>query len=261
MAYQNISVERDENIAVITVNRPQVRNALNVATLRELGEALDELAVDPAVRAIVLTGAGDRAFVAGADINELRALGSSQEAEAFAQHGQGVFYKIEQIDKPVIVAVNGYALGGGCELALAGDIRLAADTARFGQPEINLGIIPGFGGTQRLSRAVGKSAAKLLILTGEMIDAQEALRLGLVDRLYPLAELLPAAKALAKALAAKAPVALALAKRAINLGLETSLERGLGLEVALFGQVCATEDRLEGTSAFLEKRQPSYKGR
>lgn len=261
VAFQNLTVERDDNVAVVTINRPRVRNVLNVATLQELADAFDELDADPAVRAIVCTGAGDRAFAAGADINELRALGSNQEAEGFAQHGQTVFYKIEQLDKPVIMAINGYALGGGCELALAGDIRLAADNARFGQPEINLGIIPGFGGTQRLPRVVGKSAAKLLIMAGEPIDAQEALRLGLVDRLYPPAELLPAAMALAKSLAAKAPVALAQAKQAINQGLETSLERGLAREVALFGQVCTTEDRVEGTSAFLEKRQPVYKGR
>jgi enoyl-CoA hydratase len=261
VAFQNLTVQRDDNVAVVTINRPQVRNALNIATLGELADAFDELAADPTVRAVVCTGAGDRAFVAGADINELRALSSSQEAEAFAQNGQDVFFKIEQLEKPVVMAINGYALGGGCELALAGDIRLAADNARFGQPEINLGIIPGFGGTQRLPRLIGKSAAKLMILSGEPIDAQEALRLGLVDRVYPPAELLPAALALAKSLATKAPVALAYAKQAINQGLEFILERGLGREVALFGQVCTTEDRVEGTSAFLEKRPPVYKGR
>lgn len=259
--YQNILIERDEHIAVITINRPQVRNALDALTLRELGAAVDEIEADQTVRALVVTGAGDRAFVAGADINEIRDLVGAQEAEAFAQNGQGVLYKMEQLPKPVIAAINGYALGGGAELALAADIRLAADTARLGFSEINLGIFPGFGGTQRLPRLIGRSAAKLMIFTGKMIDAREALRLGLVDRVYPVAELLPAAKALAKTLATKAPVAMALAKQAVNLGMETSLERGTSLEVRLFGQVCASEDRVEGTRAFLEKRQPEFKGR
>ncbi len=261
MAYQNILVEREDKIAVVTINRPQVRNALDVATVREIGAAVDELAADEGVRAIVFTGAGDRAFVAGADINELRAIESAAQAEEFARYGQAVFSRLEQLEKPVIMAINGFALGGGCELAMAGDIRLAADTAKLGQPEINLGIFPGYGGTQRLPRLVGKGAAKLMIMAGEMIDAQEALRLGLVDRVVPAADLLPTAKALAKTLAEKAPVALALAKKAIDQGLERSLADGLALEASLFGQVAATEDRREGTSAFLEKRKPSFRGR
>jgi enoyl-CoA hydratase len=259
--FQNILVERDESIAIVTINRPQVRNALNSATLRELAAAVDQLGADQAVRALVVTGAGDRAFVAGADINEIRDLADPQAAEAFSQVGQGVFYKLEQMPKPVIAAINGYALGGGAELALSADIRLAAETAKVGFSEINLGIFPGFGGTQRLPRLIGRSAAKLLIFTGEMIEASEAYRLGLVDRVYPAAELLPAARALAKTLATKAPVAIALAKQAIDQGLETNLERGTSLEVRLFGEVCASEDRVEGTRAFLEKRPPQFKGR
>ena len=261
MAYENLIVEHEDNIAVITINRPQVRNALNGATIAEISAAVDELANDPAVRAIVFTGSGDRAFVSGADINELRALQSRQDAEEFAQRGQDVFYKVEQTAKPVIVAVNGAAIGGGCELAMAGDVRVAAENARFGQTEINLGIIPGFGGTQRLPRIVGKGMAKWMIMSGELIDAQEALRLGLVERVVPAAELLATAKAMAKTLAAKAPVAIANAKEAINLGMERDLEHGLALEATLFGEVCATEDRVEGTSAFLEKRPANFKGR
>ncbi|MHB1007622.1 MAG: enoyl-CoA hydratase-related protein [Chloroflexota bacterium] len=260
MAYENLIVEREGNFAVVTINRPKVLNALNRATLNELALAVDELAKDPAVRAVVITGAGEKSFVSGADVNELRALTSSADAEEFSQLGQNAFYRIEQMDRPVIVAINGYALGGGCELALAGDIRIAADTARLGQPEINLGIIPGYGGTQRLPRLIGKSAAKLLVLSGDMIDAAEALRLGLVDRVVPAAELMSVAKDLARKLAGKAPLAVAHAKTAINLGMERELERGISLEITLFGQVCATEDRVEGTSAYLEKRKPAFKG-
>lgn len=261
MAYENLLIEREDGVAVVTFNRPQVRNALNRATLAELAQAIDELEADPGVRAVVLTGAGDRAFVAGADINELRAMGDAAEAQAFAAYGQGVFNRLEQMAKPVIVAINGYALGGGCEMAMACDIRLAADTAQLGQPEINLGIFPGYGGSQRLPRLVGRGAAKLMIMTGEMVSAQEALRLGLVDRVVPAAELLAVAKALAKNLASKAPVALALAKKAINTGLDYGLERAIAYEAELFGQVAETEDRREGTAAFLEKRKPEFKGR
>jgi enoyl-CoA hydratase len=261
VAYQNLLLERDESVALITINRPQARNALDGATLRELGAALDLLAADETARALVITGAGERAFVAGADIKELHALRSAREAEQFAERGQAVFQKLELLPKPVIMALNGYALGGGLELALAGDIRLAAAGVKLGQPEINLGLIPGFGGTQRLPRLIGEGAAKLLIFTGEPIETEEALRLGLVDFVVPAAELLPAALALAKRLAAKAPLALALAKRAINEGQETTLERACALEVALFGQVAATADRQEGTAAYLEKREPRWQGR
>ena len=197
MDYENLIVERGEGIAVITFNRPKFLNSLNSATVRELGAALDELGADPEVRALVLTGSGDKAFIAGADIGEFPDLPAARDAAAYAQRGQVVLNKIESLPKPVIAAVNGYALGGGCELMMACDIRLAADTARVGQPEINLGIIPGFGGTQRLPRLVGRGAAKLLCMAGDMIDAQEALRIGLVDRVVPAAGLLDEAKALA----------------------------------------------------------------
>ena len=260
MRYENILLEREENIGIITINRPKVLNALNEATLFELEAALDELAADKQVRAIIITGAGEKAFVAGADIGELQALPSPAAGLAKCQRGQSLLFKIENLPKPVIMAINGFALGGGCELAMAGDIRLAADTARLGQPEINLGIIPGYGGTQRLPRLVGKGMAKLLIFTGDMISAEEALRIGLVDKVVPATELMEAARGLARQLAAKAPVALALAKASINQGLEVDLERGCALEAANFAIICSTGDRLEGTSAFLEKRKPSFKG-
>lgn len=261
MGYENILLERDGGVAWITINRPHVLNALNDATVLELGRALDELEPDDSVRVLVITGAGDKAFIAGADIKELQALTSAAEGQEKSLRGLRLLSKIEKFSRPVIMAINGYALGGGCELAMAGDIRLASDSAKLGQPEINLGIIPGWGGTQRLSRLVGKGAAKLLVFTGEMIDAAEALRLGLVDRVYPAAEFREKVAAFAGALAEKAPVALRLAKASINEGLETDLERGCYIEAANFGVVCATEDRVEGTGAFLEKRKPDFKGR
>lgn len=261
MDYQNLIVEREEAIGIITINRPRALNALSMATMRELDAAIDELAADPAVRVIILTGAGDRAFVAGADISEFNNLPSAKVATEYALRGQAVLNKMEALSKPIIAALNGFALGGGCELAMSCDIRLAADTARLGQPEINLGIIPGYGGTQRLPRLVGRGAAKLLCLTGDMIDAHEALRLGLVDRVLPAAELPAEAKALAHKLAAKAPVALALIKQAINNGLEGSLAQGLSYEAAQFGLVFDTEDRVEGVNAFLQKRQAEWQGR
>ena len=261
MEYQNLIVEREDGIAIITMNRPKVMNALSMATMHDLDAAIDELAADPEVGAIVLTGAGEKAFVGGADIAEFNSLESAGEAAAYALRGQAVLGKIETLSKPVIAAINGYALGGGCELAMACDLRLAADTARLGQPEINLGIIPGYGGTQRLPRLVGPGQAKLLCFSGDMIDAAEALRIGLVDRVVPAADLLAEAKALARKLAAKAPVALALIKQAINAGLEGSLAGGLAYEAAQFGLVFDTEDRVEGVSAFLAKRKAEWKGR
>lgn len=261
MEYETLIVEREEGVGLITFNRPQVLNALSMATMRELDAALDELAAAPQVRAIVLTGAGEKAFVAGADISEFNNLASAREATDYALRGQAVLNKIEALPKPVIAAINGFALGGGCELAMACDIRLAADTARLGQPEINLGIIPGYGGTQRLARLVGRGRANLLCLTGEMIDAAEALRIGLVDRVVPAADLLSEAKALARKLAGQAPVALALIKQAIRVGLEGSLAEGLTYEAAQFGVVFDTEDRWEGVTAFLEKRKPAWTGR
>ncbi len=264
--YEHLLVERGEasvqgwRVAVITIDRPHVLNALNSDTLDELQAVLDELSTDPSVGAIVLTGAGERSFVAGADIRQFQELSSAVEASRFALRGQAVLNAIESLAKPVIAAVNGYALGGGCELAMACDIRLAADVARFGQPEINLGMIPGYGGTQRLARLVGRGGAELLCLTGDPIDAAEALRLGLVDRVFPAADLLDEARALALKLCSKPPVALALIKQAIRVGLEGSLAEGLAYEAAQFGLAFDTQDRQEGVAAFLEKRKPRWKG-
>jgi enoyl-CoA hydratase len=261
MEYQYLLVDKEDNIAILTINRPDKYNALNDEVVAEISAALDELAANDNARAIVITGAGEKAFVSGADIGMLRAMKSSAETVANSRRGQAMMLKIENLPKPVIAAVNGYALGGGLELAMACDIRIAADTAKLGQPEINLGLNPGYGGTQRLPRLVGKGMAKLLILTGDMIDAQEALRIGLVEKVVPLAELMVEAKALAKKLAAKPPLALAACKEAINLGLEVDLERGLSIESLEFGALSTTEDYKEGTSAFLEKRKPVFKGR
>jgi enoyl-CoA hydratase len=255
MTYENILVEGKENYAVITLNRPKVLNALNQKLMAELGAAFDKLGADESVRTIVLTGAGDRSFAAGADIGEFNVLPSASAAAEFARQGQAVMNKIERLPKPVIAAINGYALGGGCELAMACDIRIATDTARLGQSEINLGIIPGYGGTQRLPRLVGKGAAKLLCLTGDRITAQEALHLGLVDKVVPAADLQ------AEAEAGKAPVAAAIIKQAINVGTEGTLADGLAFEAAQFGLAFDTRDRIEGVNAFLEKRQPTWQGR
>jgi enoyl-CoA hydratase len=260
MAYTHLLIEREDQIGIILFNRPQVLNALGEDTMKELDAAIHELAADPEVGAIILTGAGQKAFVAGADIGEFNSLASAREATEYALRGQAVLERIECLPKPVIAAINGFALGGGCELAMACDVRLAADSARLGQPEINLGIIPGYGGTQRLARLVGRGQAKLLCMTGDMIDATEALRIGLVDRVVPAADVLDEAKALAHKLAGKAPVALALIKEAINRGLEGPLASGLAHEAAQFGLVFDTEDRVEGVSAFLEKRKPTWKG-
>jgi enoyl-CoA hydratase len=260
MDYKNILVTREERIGIVTFNRPQVLNALNHATMVELSAAIDELGGDEGVRCVVLTGAGPKAFVAGADINELRAIASPSQASGFAAWGQAVLFKIENLDKPVIAAINGYALGGGCELAMACDIRVAADSAKLGQPEINLGLIPGYGGTQRLPRLVGKGYAKWMILSGDAISAQEALRIGLVDQVLPAAELMQSVKELARKISGKAPLAVRFAKRCVNVGLETDLATACAFEASQFGLACGTEDRLEGTAAFLEKRLAQFKG-
>jgi enoyl-CoA hydratase len=260
MNTQHIRVDVKDTIAVITVNRPKVLNALNVATMLELDAAIEGLMADDQVGAIVLTGAGDRSFVGGADIREFNSLASAHAAAQYALRGQAILDHIERGPKPVIAAINGFALGGGCELAMACDIRLAADTARLGQPEINLGILPGYGGTQRLPRLVGRGMAKLLCLTGDMISADEALRIGLVDRVVPAAELMAEAEALARKLASKAPVARALIKQAINVGLAGSLEEGLAYEAAQFGLVFDTQDRIEGVTAFVERRPAQWSG-
>ncbi|OQB28849.1 MAG: putative enoyl-CoA hydratase echA8 [Chloroflexi bacterium ADurb.Bin180] len=261
MEYHNLLIQLEGGVLTITFNRPQVLNALNAATMAELSAAIAEAEQDASVRCVILTGAGEKSFVAGADIKELRAIADGPSGAEFATRGQEILFRIENLTKPVIAAINGYALGGGCELAMACDIRIAADTAKLGQPEINLGIIPGYGGTQRLVRLVGKGQAKWLVLSGETISAQEALRIGLVDRVVPAGELMAVALDLARRIAAKPPIAVALAKSVINAGSETDLATACAYEASQFGLACATEDRLEGTAAFLEKRQPSFKGK
>jgi enoyl-CoA hydratase len=260
MPYEHLLVERDAAVAIVTINRPQVLNALNAATLGELEHVMRDLRADEGVRAIVLTGAGEKAFVAGADIHELATL-TPDAAKAHAAMGQRVFSLIEHLGKPVVAAINGYALGGGCELAMACTLRLAADTAKFGQPEIRLGLTPGFAGTQRLPRLVGKGRAMELILGGGMIDAAEAFRIGLVNRIGPAAGLMDDARTLARALAASAPVALRYAMEAIHHGLETTFAEGCFVEASLFGLAAATGDMREGTRAFVEKRKPEFTGR
>jgi enoyl-CoA hydratase len=260
MTFDNLLCDRDGAVAVLTFNRPKVLNALDAATLRDLEAALDAVGSDDEVRAIILTGSGEKAFVAGADINELAVLTPTQGKE-HARHGQRVFDRIEQLGKPVIAAINGFALGGGCELALACTIRIAADTARLGQPEINLGIIPGYAGSQRLPRLVGKGRALEILLTGDMVSAQRAYEIGLVNQVVPAAELMTAARAMAQNLASKAPVAARYIIEAVNHGLDVALAQGQALETSLFGAIASTEDTKEGTRAFLEKRKAAWKGR
>lgn len=260
MTFDNLLLERDGAVAILTFNRPKVLNALNAATLGELEAALHALQSDDDVRAVVLTGAGEKAFVAGADINELAVLTPAQGKE-HARHGQRVFDLIEHLGKPVIAAINGFALGGGCELAMACTLRVAADTARLGQPEINLGIIPGYAGSQRLPRLVGKGRALEILLTGDMIGAQRAHEIGLVNQVVPAADLVAAAKKLAETLAGKAPIATRYILEAVNHGLDVPLGQGQFLETALFGAIASTEDTREGTTAFLEKRKATWKGR
>ena len=260
MAFDNLLIERDNAVAIVTINRPKVLNALDIATLDDLRRAVLELKRDDGVRTIVITGSGDKSFVAGADINEFLA-NSPTSGRDQALAGQHVFDLIENLGKPVIAAVNGYALGGGCELAMACTLRLAADTAKFGQPEINLGLVPGYGGTQRLPRLVGKGKAMELILTGTPIAAAEAERIGLVNRVVPAAELMTEAKKLASALAAQAPLATAYTIHAINHGVEMPFAQACAYEATLFGLAFATEDMREGTRAFLEKRKPVFRGK
>jgi enoyl-CoA hydratase len=255
-----VEVSREGAVAVVTVNRPEALNALNTETNEVLLATLRELSPDDAVRAVVLTGGGDKAFVAGADIAEMSGL-SAEQARRFGALGQAVMSGIEAAPQPWIAAVNGFALGGGCELALACDIRLASDKAKFGQPEINLGITPGFGGTQRLSRNVGEGWAKYLVLSGRIIRADEALRIGLVQAVFPKDELLTQAMKLAEELAGKSPLAMRYCKAAVNAAADTDLATGQGIERDLFALAFATEDQTEGMTAFLEKRSPEFGGR
>jgi enoyl-CoA hydratase len=260
MSFDNLLLERDGAVAVLTINRPQVLNALNAPTIAALRRAVLELKHDDAIRAVILTGAGEKAFVAGADINEL-AVQRPVDGKEHALRGQHVLDLIENLGKPVIAAINGYALGGGCELAMACTLRVAADTARLGQPEINLGIIPGYAGTQRLARLVGKGAALDLLLLGRHITAADALQIGLVNRVVPAADLMTEAKTLASELAAKPPIAVRSILEAVNRGLDMPLDKAQFLEATLFGLLASTDDMREGTSAFLEKRKAEFKGR
>lgn len=256
---KNILFEKKEGIGFITIHRPDKLNALNRETMDELECLLYEIEKDEEVKVIVITGAGEKAFVAGADIKELHEL-TPLKAKEFSEKGQAIFSMIEKMKKPVICAVNGFALGGGCELALSCHIRIASKNAKFGQPEVKLGLIPGYGGTQRLTRLVGKGIANELILTGDMIDAEEALRIGLVNKVVEPAELMPTCINIAKKIMANSPVAIKLSLHAISMGADMSLEEGLALEANLFSLCFASEDAKEGTKAFLEKRQPSFKG-
>ena len=260
MAFDNVLLERDGATAIVTINRPKVLNALNGQTLDELRRAFLDLRDDGEVRVLILTGAGEKSFVAGADINEL-ARQTPTGGREHALAGQRVFDLIEGLGKPVIAAINGYALGGGCELAMACTLRLAADTARLGQPEISLGLIPGYAGTQRLTRLVGRGTAMELILTGTPIGADEAQRIGLVNRVVPSADLMAEARKLAAQLAASAPIAMRYIISAVNNGAEMPFAEACQYEATLFGLVASTDDMKEGTSAFLEKRKPTFKGR
>lgn len=258
--FANILYEKKGAIAYVTLNRPKVMNALSHATWQDLEAAFEAARDDDAVRGVILTGAGDKAFIAGADISELAHV-TAVEAEQSSGYGQKVLNLIENLGKPVVAAINGFALGGGCETAMACTVRVAVETAKFGQPEVKLGVLPGGGGTQRLPRLVGKGRALQLILTGEMIGAQEAYRIGLVNEVVATAELIPRAEAILKQIFANAPLAVKYSLEAVNNGLETSLAEGLALEASYFGLCAGTDDKKEGTSAFLEKRKPQFQGR
>jgi enoyl-CoA hydratase len=260
MGYETLLVEVAGSVATVTLNRPKVLNALNAEMLGELDEAMAELAAEDAVRVVLLTGAGEKAFAAGADINEL-ALADETTGQALALRGQGVFGRIERLGKPVIACINGFALGGGCELAMACTLRLASETARLGQPEIMLGILPGYGGTQRLPRLVGQGAALKMILTGGMVSAAEALRIGLVDEVVAPEKLMERGRELAGQIAAMPPLAVKASIAAVQDGADMTLAEGLTMEASAFARLCATEDKREGTAAFLEKRKAEWVGR
>ncbi|HML33539.1 short-chain-enoyl-CoA hydratase [Sporomusa sphaeroides] len=255
--YNNVLYQTDNGIGMITLNRPKALNALNSELLTELNGLLDEIAQDDSVKVVIITGSGDKAFVAGADIAEMQNI-SPLEGRAFGKFGQAIFNKLENIPQPVIAAVNGFALGGGCELAMACDIRIASDKAKFGQPEVGLGIVPGFGGTQRLPRLIGKGRAKELLYTADMINAEEAYRIGLVNRIVAADELLSTAKELAEKIMARAQAAVRLCKAAVNTGMDTDLESGIAYEAEVFGLCFATADQKEGMSAFIGKRKPNF---
>ena len=260
IALVNVLYEKRNGIAYVTLNRPKVLSALDATTWADLRSAFEDAKADSSVRGVILTGAGDKAFVAGADISELARV-DAYEAEEFSRFGHEVLNLIENLGKPVIAAINGFALGGGCETAMACTIRIAAEHAKLGQPEVKLGLLPGGGGTQRLPRLVGKGRALQLILTGETISAQEAWRIGLVNEVVPAANLIARAEAVLKQIAANAPIAVKYSLDAANKGLDTSQSEGLALEASYFGICASTEDKREGTTAFLEKRAPEFQGR
>jgi enoyl-CoA hydratase/carnithine racemase len=257
---ENLLYEKKDAIAYVTLNRPKVLNVLNQRTWENLRTAFEDARDDAQVRGVILTGAGDKAFIAGADISELSHV-TAIEAEKSSTYGQEVLNLVENLGKPVIAAVNGFALGGGCETAMACTIRVASEHAKFGQPEVTLGLIPGGGGTQRLPRLIGKGRALQIILSGEMISAQEAFRIGLVNEVVPAAELITRAEAILKRIFSNAPLAVKFSLEAVNKGMETSQAEGLSLEASLFGLCAGTEDKKEGTSAFLAKRAPQFQGR
>lgn len=260
MAYENVLLEKEDGLAILYINRPKALNALNNDTLLELKSIITEINEDPAIKVLIITGAGDKAFVAGADITYMQNL-SAVEGRAFGALGQEVFRMIEAMEKPVIAAVNGFALGGGCELAMCCDFRIASFRAKFGQPEVGLGITPGFGGTQRLPRLVGTGMAKQLLYTADVIDANEALRIGLVNTVVPPDELLEFVKNVAKRIISKGQLAVRFCKAAANEGMQTDIDRGMTIEADLFGLCFATNDQKEGMTAFIEKRKPDFTGK
>lgn len=260
MAFENIILEKENDLAVLTVNRPKALNALNKDTLQEIKAAVEDVSNDPAIKVLIITGSGDKAFVAGADISYMQDFNVT-EGRAFGQLGQQVFRFIELMEKPVIAAVNGFALGGGCELALSCDIRLASENALFGQPEVGLGITPGYGGTQRLPRLIGEGRAKELIFSSSNMKADDAYRVGLVNHVYKADELMSEAKKLAAKITKQAPVAVGYSKTAINKGLQVDLDTAMQIEADLFGMCFATADQKEGMKAFIEKRKPDFKAR
>ena len=259
MEYTNVILEREDQIAILTINRLKALNALNSATVQDISAALDEVKNDQSIKVLILTGSGEKAFIAGADISEMKEFNSMQ-ARQFAQLGQAMTRKFELLPQPVIAAVNGFALGGGCEVAMACDIRLANSNAKFGQPEVTLGLTAGFGGTQRLPRLVGTGIACEILFSGDMIDAQEAYRIGLVNHVYPPEKLMDEAKALAHRIAGRAPLAVSLSKSAVQRGINMDLDDGLAYEMEIFGLASGTQDQKEGTSAFVEKRKPVFRG-
>jgi enoyl-CoA hydratase len=260
MEFNNVILEKEGKIAIVTLNRPKALNALNSETLKELDIVIDELEKDDNIYVVILTGAGEKAFVAGADISEMKDL-ATMEGRKFSILGNRVFRRLENLEKPVIAAISGFALGGGCELAMACDLRIASDKAKFGQPETGLGITPGFGGTQRLARLVGVAFAKELIYTGKIIKAEEAQRIGLVNKIVESEKLLEEAKAMAATIAANAPIAVRLCKTAINRGIQCDIDTALMYEAEAFGECFSTEDQKEGMTAFIEKREKNFRNK